>query len=198
MYYTNLFISLLLITCLSACSGNTEQKNNNVNTSTQNKESLKVELALYKQAILALNEKKLDQAEKLFTEMSELQPDIAGPWANLALISIKKDNPKQAQQYIDTALQKNPTMPQALNLAGDLALKDNRIKDAKKYFEQAIANKSDYALTHYNLVLIFDIYYQDIPQAITHYQLYLQYTKQPDEATERWLKGLKSTVGNNS
>ena len=90
MYYTNLFISLLLITCLSACSGNTEQKNNNVSTSTQNKESLKVELALYKQAILALNEKKLDQAEKLFIKMSELQPDIAGPWANLALISIKK------------------------------------------------------------------------------------------------------------
>ena len=162
---------------------------------TPSNESIKTELALYQKAVLTINDKKLDEAEKLFMEMSELQPDMAGSWANLAIIKMKQGDLKASQAMVDMALDKNPSMPQALNLAGDLALKAGKLSDAKNYFVQALQQKPDYAIAHYNLALLYDIYFQDLPQAITHYQLYLDYLGEEDKDTSRWLKGLKSTVG---
>lgn len=209
MFYTKYFsaacASLLTAMMLTACSNNADKTNSaaeQVAASADTNKSLNVELTLYKKAIVALNENKLDDAKKLFTEMSELQPDMAGPWANLALIAMKNGDLSLAQQHVDRALQKNPNMSQALNLSGSLALQNGRINDAKSLFKQAITHKPDYALAHYNLALLYDVYYQDLPQAIAHYELYLQHYApqdgQPDKDTQRWLKGLKSTVGANN
>lgn len=160
----------------------------------QSTESSVEELMIYKDAIIALNNNELDKAEELFTTMSERQPNIAGPWANLALIEIKRENLAQAELYVKTALDNNADMPQALNLSGYLAQKQGKINVAKNYYLQAINNKPDYALAHYNVALLYDVYLQDIEQAIKHYQLYLTHIEQKDEATENWLEGLKSTM----
>jgi len=101
--------------------------------------------------------------------MSELQPNIAGSWANLALIKIKQGELKQASAFANTALTKNPNMPQALNLSGYLAQQRGEINQAKSYYLQAITYKEDY-------------------------QWYLAYSEQKDEATENWLEGLKATM----
>lgn len=192
---------LLLASILGGCSNNHSSTpapaTETTYTKKQSSESIKAELALYQKAVLTLNEHKLDDAEKLFDQMRKLQPDMAGAWANLALIKMKKGDFKASQKLIVIALEKNSNMPQALNLAGSLALKDGRLNDAKNYFSQAVKEKPDYALAHYNLALLFDIYFQDLPQAITHYQLYLEHLGQEDKDTARWLKGLKSTVGVN-
>lgn len=181
---------------ITACSNqstttNTEGENQNTQSSVQ-------ELQLYKSAIIALNNNELDKAEQLFITMSERQPNIAGSWANLALISIKKADLTQAEFYAKTALAKNANMPQALNLSGYLAQKKGEINKAKSYYLSAISHKSDYALAHYNVALLFDIYLQDIAKAIEHYQFYLAYSKTKDENTENWLEGLKATMAANN
>jgi len=193
MSYINLSLSLLLLLTLSACSNNSATKDNQTQV-TQSSESSVAELALYKNAIVALNNNELDKAAELFTTMSERQPNIAGSWANLALIEIKKENLVQAEHYAKTALEKNDKMPQALNLAGYLAQKQGQINIAKSYYLQAISNKADYALAHYNLALLYDVYLQDIAKAIEHYQLYLTHIEQKDEATKNWLEGLQATM----
>lgn len=200
MFYTKCF-TLLLSIFLFSCTNNaptTGSSDEKKLTSPEKNASIKTELALYQKALLMLNTNKLDEANKLFTEMSQLQPDIAGPWANLALIQMKKGNAKASKKLIDIALQKNPNMPQALNIAGSLSLSSGQLNEAKKYFTQAITHKPDYALAHYNLALLFDVYFQDLPKAITHYQHYLDHLDQEDKETTRWLKGLKSTVGASS
>lgn len=194
----SLLIALLmaLLMTISACSNQVVSNKPLINKQTA--ESSVEELQLYKNAIIALNNNELNKAKKLFTTMSERQPNIAGSWANLALISIKQDNLSQADVYAKTALEKNPKMPQALNLSGYLAQKKGAINIAKSYYLQAISYKSDYALAHYNLALIFDVYLQDIAMAIEHYQFYLAYSEQKDENTENWLEGLKATMAANN
>ena len=204
MYYiksdwsTALSITLVivLLMVITACSNqstttNTEGENQNTQSSVQ-------ELQLYKSAIIALNNNELDKAEQLFITISARQPNIAGSWANLALISIKKSDLTQAEFYAKTALAKNANMPQALNLSGYLAQKKGEINKAKSYYLSAISHKSDYALAHYNVALLFDIYLQDIAKAIEHYQFYLAYSKKKDENTENWLEGLKATMAANN
>lgn len=193
MYYIKLCLSLVLALVITACSNSPASKGKQMPTA-QSTESSVEELMIYKDAIIALNNNELDKAEELFTTMSERQPNIAGPWANLALIEIKRENLAQAELYVKTALDNNADMPQALNLSGYLAQKQGKINVAKNYYLQAINNKPDYALAHYNVALLYDVYLQDIEQAIKHYQLYLTHIEQKDEATENWLEGLKSTM----
>jgi tetratricopeptide (TPR) repeat protein len=205
MYYTKIFlqalrpttIALLLTLVISACSSPNKANNQN-NSKSPWSQSSEQELALYQKAVIALNTHDLATAEALFSQMSQLQPNMAGAWANLALISIKNNKNLQAESYIKTALEKNPNMPQALNLSGYLSAKKGDISLAKHLYLQALNYKPDYALAHYNLALLFDIYLQDIPQAIKHYQQYLLYTDQEDKNTENWLEGLKTTMAANN
>lgn len=202
MHYIKTLLSIVLLMTILACSNQTTTTKTTeaakTTTNNQTVESLVQELQLYKNAIMALNSNELDKAEQLFIAMSERQPHIAGSWANLALISIKKADLPQAEIYAKTALVKNPKMPQALNLSGYLAQKNGEINKAKSYYLQAIRHKSNYALAHYNLALLFDVYLQDIAKAIEHYQLYLAYSKQKDLDTENWLEGLKATMATNN
>ncbi len=193
MYYIKLCLSLLLAFAITACSNSPAIKGKKTPTAQSTEASVE-ELMIYKDAIIALNNNELDKAENLFTTMSERQPNIAGPWANLALIEIKRENLAQAELYVKSALDNNADMPQALNLSGYLAEKQGKINVAKNYYLQAVNNKPDYAIAHYNVALLYDVYLQDIEQAIKHYQLYLTHSEQKDEATENWLEGLKSTM----
>lgn len=193
MYYIKTLTYWLSLLVITACTSNQPLDEHTSQSSASTEASLE-ELSLYKDAIIALNDNNLEQAESLFIQLSDRQPNLAGPWANLALIQIKKDNLKQAQTYTTKALEKNPKMSQALNLSGYLAQKEGKISLAKTFYLQAITNKPDYALAHYNVALLYDVYLQDIEQAIKHYQLYLKHNERKDKKTEDWLEGLKATM----
>ena len=182
-------VTLVILGCSNnpTSSKRADQKNDTTESSLE-------ELAIYQDAIIALNDGDLGKAEQLFLEMSTRQPNLSGPWANLALIQVKKGNLALADSYVKNALDKNSTMPQALNLSGYLAQRQGDINQAKSYYLQAITQKSDYALAHYNVALIYDVYLQDIEAAISHYQLYLSHIEQKDKATEDWLENLQATM----
>jgi tetratricopeptide (TPR) repeat protein len=197
MYYIKIYLCILLAFIITACSNSPITTDKKTQVARSSDSSLQ-ELVLYKDAIIALNKNELAKAKELFIQMTEHQPNIAGSWANLALIEIKQNNFPQAEIYAKTALEKNPKMPQALNLLGYLAQKKGKINVAKSFYMQAISNQSDYSLAHYNLALLYDVYLGDIAKAIKHYQLYLAYNTQKDVTTESWLEGLKATMAANN
>ena len=197
MYCTKSVISSLLLLTLFACSNvQSPTQSATKQLTDESSKSSKMELAIYTKALVALNNNELDKAQQLFTKMSELQPEIAGPWANLALISIKKEQYDDALKFVTVALQKNPKMVQSLNLLASLEQKKGNIIKAKSLYQEALTYNPQYALAHYNLALIYDIYFQDITNAVNHYQLYLDNTKKEDKKTAAWLTGLKSSMGN--
>ncbi|MCP4321097.1 MAG: tetratricopeptide repeat protein [Psychromonas sp.] len=196
MYYIKIIFQSLLLLTLIACSSKVPvEKESETDESKESSQSTKIELTVYTKALIALNNNELDKAQKLFTEMSKLQPDIAGSWANLALINVRKEQYDEAERLIKIALQKNPKMVQALNLSGSLEQQKGNIIEAKSLYKQALTYNPNYALANYNLALVYDIYLQDIPKAITHYQRYLVNIKGKDEKTTEWLQGLQATIG---
>lgn len=149
------------------------------------------ELALFQQGITSLNNAQLDRAESDFRELTRSRPGLAGPWINLALIDVKKKNFADAEKNIAKALERNPRMPQAYNMLGFIEVaKGNMVKAAENY-QKAIALKSDYALAHYNIALLHDIYLHDIAAAVQHYKRYLELTNHQDKKTTDWVTELE-------
>jgi len=165
-------------------------------TTNNSNELLDSEISLYRRAIAQLGDNNLSAAQGSFEKMASKHPELAGPWANLSLIAIKQGDLASAKTFIDKALNKNPYMAQALNLAGNIATEQADVIAAKKYYHQAIDINKEYALAHYNLALLYDTYLQDIPNAISHYQKYLSFTKIKDPKTQQWVNELKLIIAN--
>lgn len=152
------------------------------------------DLEKYGEAITLLGNGELDKAKTMLVEFTEQRPELAGPWANLGLISIKQNKLAEAESQLAKALQKNPDMPQALNLMGYIEKSRGNIIKARDYYIRAVEIKDNYALAHYNLALLYDIYIQDVNKAIEHYQKYLALIKDKDKRTAEWLDQLKASL----
>ena len=198
MYCTRIIIILSLL-LLSACSQHNGQKyeKNSAQSEdfTSNPES---EINLYQQAITHLRDNDLDMAKDILVTFTKSRPELAGPWANLGLIKIKNNDLDAAEKLLKIAVEKNPKMAQAFNLLGFIANKRENLQQAKEFYIQAIQYKSDYAVAHYNLALLYDIYFQEIEKAIQHYQRYLDLIEYNDQETIDWLDELKFSLQRNS
>ena len=199
MYSIRLLTSVTIV-LLTACTASVQidkQLGEN-DTTTQPVASLITDSERndYRNAITALNNDKLDIAEKILKEIIDKRNDLAGPWANLGLVYIRKNDLESAIQSLNKALQLNPNQPQALNLLGSIEYNKGNLKTPIDLYLSAIKNKPDYANAHYNLALLYDIYFQDIPKAIEHYKKYLELTDYQDKQTEVWLEQLVSTLKN--
>jgi len=205
MYYTKHFLLVLLAILLGGCAtglpesppadspDSVQGTNNTENTEKPSVENL---VTFYQDALAELNNGNTGKAEKYFREVTKTHPDLAGAWANLAVIYIKQKRYKKARENIQKALEKNPEMAQALNMAGFLEEQSGNINKAKHYYEKAIIKKPDYALAYYNLALLYDVYLQNIVEAVKHYQKYLSVLDGEDKKTENWVKELERNIKN--
>ena len=149
-----------------------------------------------KEALTLLNNNKLDAAKDIFQQFKENRPELAGPYANLAIIALKNNKPEKALELVKIALSKNPDLAQALNLLAYLEQVSGEIKEAEKHYKEAIRNKNDYAIAHYNIALLYDVYLQDIESAIPHYEKYLKLINNEDKNTADWLEQIKQQKNN--
>ncbi len=200
MYYTKFLCllsipALLLVGCASAPvqKSATEPLTETQQTSSQQSPADNL-TTLYQKAVTELNDSDYETAEKSFQKITKIDAELAGPWANLALIHIKQNRYQEAENKVKIALDKNPKMAQALNIAGVIEQRKGNINKAKNYYQKAITNKPDYALAHYNLALLYDVYLQEIAKAVIHYQRYLSLSDQQDKKTSIWVKELKRNL----
>ena len=192
------FIKIVLLATI-LLSGCATQESKPKNLSQEDidkalKETSKSDIKTYHNAITLLANGKLDKAEAILTEFSAERPELAGPWANLALISIKRSNLIKAETLLQKALQRNPKLAQAFNLMGYIEKNRGNILKARDFYAKAIELNGNYAIAHYNLALLYDIYIQDVYKAVTHYQKYMALTKYKDKRTADWLDQLKASL----
>ena len=152
------------------------------------------EIALFHQALASLNGAELDRAAAGFTELTKTRPGLAGPWVNLALIDIKKNDLAAAEKNIAQALVHNPRLPQAYNLLGFIEVAKGNMASAVTHYRKAIDLKNDYAMAYFNMALLHDIYLHDIPVAVENYNRYLALTDNRDKKTAEWLAELERSM----
>lgn len=192
MFYIKLIIIALLVTSCSASNEVKEASSSGLNPFEQSD----AERNEYKKALLLLNKNKLEAAKSIFLQFNSDRPELAGPYANLAIIALKQNQTDKALELVKTSLTKNSKSSQALNLLAYIEQNKGDIQSAEKHYKEAIKYKDNYALAHYNLALLYDIFLQDIDKAIPQYERYMQLIHNTDKNTADWVEQLKRTKEN--
>jgi len=153
-----------------------------------------IQKAQLQEAVDNINSKKYDLAKKSLRKLNSSAPPDSLVLSNLAAIAYSESDLKEAQKLADKSLSLNPQNPQANNILGLLAVENGDISEAEQAYIRALTVNGNYANAHYNVALIYDIFYQDLPSAIQHYRAYLTLSDFKDQLTLDWMQELERTL----
>ena len=145
----------------------------------------------YASALKNLEAKEYAQASSGLNKIVANNPGFVDGWANLALAQLRANDIAQAKQAAANAHQLEPQSATLENLLGLIDVEDGAYKTAEKHYSRALELNPNLANAHYNLALLNDVYYQNIANAIKHYERYLALINNADPDTEAWVAELK-------
>ena len=146
------------------------------------------------EAISQLDSDDLSEAIKKLSKLKKKTPHPS-ILSNLSLAYFRNNQFEQAANTVAEALSLQPENAHLSHLDALIKLKQNNYPAAEKGFKKAISLNKDYALAHYNLALLYDIYFQELKPAYEHYLIYLNLIDYQDADTITWVEQLKYSVG---
>jgi len=153
-------------------------------------------LTLFEQAAAIMAAGDLVDAELRFKEFLRRYPDYPGGHVNLAIIHINNGDEAAAQADLDAALALNPNHPAALNQQGMLFRRNGKFIEAEAAYLKAVTAAPDYALAHYNLGVLNELYLQRLDNALQNFEQY-QLLAGDDKQVEKWIIDLRRRVAAN-
>lgn len=191
----------LILALLTACGGTTVKEE--VATETEIQQAISPgstqtlnpdDFSQYHQAVDTLNSGDNDKATKLLQKISRRNPSYGPAQGNLALAYYRSGRLDEAETAILAAVQLAPESAGFYNLRGLIAVDRRDFKTAEQAYLKALALNPEHALAHYNIALLYDIYFQKIPQAYQHYLTYLNLIDYQDKDTVDWVEQLQYSV----
>jgi len=150
-------------------------------------------LTLYEQAVASMAAGDFVDAELRFKEFLLQYPEYPGAHVNLAIIHANNENNEAAKSALEAALALNPSHPAALNQLGMLLRRNGKFLEAEAAYLKAVTVSPDYALAHYNLGVLNELYLQRLDVALQHFETYQKLVGE-DKQVEKWIADLRRRV----
>jgi tetratricopeptide (TPR) repeat protein len=150
-------------------------------------------LTMFEQATSIMAAGDYLDAELRFKEFLLRYPDYPGAHVNLAIIHTNNGDDTAAQASIDAALALNPSYAPALNQQGMLFRKTGNFIEAESAYLKAVTASPGYALAHYNLGVLNELYFQRLEVALKHFEQYQSLVGE-DKQVEKWIADLRRRV----
>ncbi len=148
---------------------------------------------MFEQAVAVMASGDFVDAELRLKEFLLQYPAYPGAHVNLAIIHSQNGNDKAAQAAIDAALALDPDHAPALNQQGMLLRRNGKFIEAEAAYLKAVTASPDYALAHYNLGVLNELYLQRLDVALQHFERY-QELSGGDKQVEKWIADLTRRV----
>ena len=177
---------ILILTFTTSCSVTEQSEISDKKVKSQIENSI-----TYTNALAAMKNGELKQAQSLLQEVINKDPTFSKAHANLGIVFFKSNSLNEAENSFQHALRTNPENIFALNQLGILYRQQGDFSSAKSSYEKAININSDYALAHLNLGILYDLYLYDFPNALKHYKKYQDLTKNDNKQVEKWIIDLE-------
>ena len=150
-------------------------------------------LTMFEQAVAIMAAGDFVDAELRFKEFLLQYSGYPGVYVNLAIIHANNGNNTAAEAAIDAALGLDADYPPALNQQGMLLRRNGKFIEAEAAYLKAVTASPDYALAHYNLGVLNELYLQRLDAALRHFQRYQELVNE-DKQVERWIADLSRRV----
>jgi tetratricopeptide (TPR) repeat protein len=148
---------------------------------------------LFEQATAVMAAGDFLDAELRFKEFLLRYPAFPGAHVNLAIIHAQNGDDEQAAAAIEAALLLDPNHAAALNQKGMLLRRNGNFLEAEAAYLKAVTASPDYALAHYNLGVLNELYLQRLDAALQHFERY-QELAGSDKQVEKWIADLRRRV----
>lgn len=186
--YVLLAIAFMITSC--STTPTQSQKNATITKSSLSEDDLKI----YREAMSQITAGTPNKAKQSLQKLTQSNPGHFGSWINLATVSYNEKNLQEASMALEHAKAIDPNPAEIYNLAGLINVEKGEYNDAEKNYTAAITRNNNYAAAHYNLALLYDLYYQDMENAVIHYEKYLSLSDNTDKATSSWVNELKQKM----
>ena len=148
---------------------------------------------LFEQAVAAMAAGDFVDAELRFEEFVLQYPGYPGAHVNLAIIHAENGDNAAALAEVDAALAVDPEHAPALNQQGMLLRRNGNFLEAEAAYLKAVTAAPDYALAHYNLGVLNELYLQRLDVALQHFERYQELAGE-DAEVEKWIADLTRRV----
>ena len=151
---------------------------------------------LFEQAVAVMGAGDFVDAELRLKEFLLQYPAFPGAHVNLAIIHAAGGDDLRAEAAIDAALALDPNHPAALNQRGMLLRRNGKFLEAEAAYLKAVTASPEYALAHYNLGVLNELYLQRLDAALQHFERYQELVGE-DKQVEKWIADLRRRVAAN-
>jgi tetratricopeptide (TPR) repeat protein len=131
-------------------------------------------------------------AERGFRALTQSDPDLAGPHANLGLLARQAGHLPQAVAELEKATTLAPGLAVAWNQLGLAYRQSGEFTKARDAYEHALAIDPNYATAVLNLGVLDDLYRGDSARALELYTRYLALTPAGDPVVTKWVADVKN------
>lgn len=151
----------------------------------------------YDAAVAALSAGQHKAALRQFEHFVQAYPHSPGAWVNLALVQLTLEQPESALLSVERAVAIDGDYAPALNQLGVIKRQQGDFAAAEQAWLRATEVHPEYAYAWYNLGVLYDLYLQDLPAALEHYQRYqdLSGSAGRDETVARWIADIENRLG---
>ena len=146
----------------------------------------------YDGALALLRAGHVADAEKAFRALTQSDPDLAGPHANLGVIARSAGHPAEAVKELEKATALAPGLAVAWNQLGLAYRQNGDFTKARGAYEHALAIDPNYATAVLNLGVLDDLYLGDSAHALELYTRYLALTPAGDPVVTKWVADVKN------
>ena len=150
--------------------------------------------AQYESAVQLLEQQRYEQGIAQLLGVVDKAPDVTAPYIDLGIAYGRLGDFERAEASLKKAIEINPSHPVAYDELGLLYRETGRFTAARESYEKALAIHAGFHFAHRNLGILCDIYLNDLPCALAHYEAYSR-AEPDDKEVTIWIADLRSRLG---
>jgi len=148
----------------------------------------------FTRAVTALRSNNPQAAMDLLTPLTQSHPDYAGIWVNMGIAYYQLKQKDSAKNAFGKAIELDPGQAAAHNYLAYMAREAGQFQQAEATYGRALQANPDYALTHLNIGVLYDLYLHQPERALAHYREYQTLSGSADKAVRKWIIDLERRV----
>jgi tetratricopeptide (TPR) repeat protein len=188
-----LLLAVLSAVLLGGCAAPGGKKADNNAGAVEMREVPPQAQTMYERAVAAMASGDALEAQLRFQEFLLQYPDFPGAHVNLAILFSNNGDDAAAEASIADALILDAQHPAALNQLGMLRRRQGNFAEAEAAYLKAVTAQPDYALAHYNMGVLNELYLQRLDIALQYFQRYQELSGENKQVT-RWIVDLERRI----